>query len=167
MIKITVNLGEYKVASAPASLITHSLGSCVGVTLYDPTTKLGGLAHIMLPKAPDTINCLGNPSITPSGKYASTAVRSLFDELIKSGVNKKHIVAKIAGGACMFSGFGNLSENMKIGEKNIEAVHESLASLEIPVISQDVGGNTGRTVELRTTDGKLIITSAFLPRKEI
>ncbi len=158
---IFIGIAEYKVARAPARLETHSLGSCVGVALYDKNSKIAGLAHIMLPAGK-----LKMKDPQHSHKYADIAINDMLKEMIEMGANKQNIIAKIAGGACMFQGAG-ISECMQIGYKNITSVKQILSELNIKIISEDTGGTAGRTVILDAETGRFIIKTAFSPPKEI
>lgn len=147
---IKVGMADYKATSHPSILITLGLGSCVGIALFDPLTKIIGLAHIMLPTskiAKDVIN---------EAKFADTAIIRLVDDMVMLGANRKSIKAKLAGGAQMFN-FTNSNDSIRIGLRNVEASKEVLAKLNIPIVSEDVGGNHGRTIELYSDDGKLMI----------
>ena len=147
---IKVGMADYKFSRNPDSLITYGLGSCVGIALYDPVTKIGGLAHIMLPNSKE----MNSP--TNKAKFADTAIDALIDEILAAGVRKNNIVAKIAGGAQMFS-FTGSSNTMKIGEKNVIAVKASLQRHNIRILAEDTGGNFGRTVQLDLTNGEYSI----------
>ena len=120
-----VGMSEYKAAKAPALLISLGLGSCVGIALYDDRRKIGGLAHVMLPDS----RLAGQKSFNP-GKFADTAIDILIEDMVKLGVERNKIVAKIAGGAQMFQ---IKSENniMQIGKRNVEAVKIKLQQLNI------------------------------------
>ncbi len=147
---LKVGIAELKAARAPVNLISAGLGSCVGICLYDPQAKVGGLAHIMLPDSGQ------NKDVTNKAKFADTAVPALVSEMMKLGASKSRIVAKIAGGAQMFV-FPNASDVLRIGERNVEAAKKALSREGIPIVAQDTGGNYGRTIELCTTTGKLHI----------
>lgn len=144
-------MAEYKAAKSPYSLITLGLGSCVGVTLYDNLTRVGGLAHVMLPDS--TLS--GKKDYNP-GKFADTAIDVLIEEMLKLGASKNRMVSKIAGGAQMFQ---IKSENniMQIGKRNVEAVRNKLNQLNIRIIAEDVEGNYGRTIEFFCEDGRLAV----------
>ncbi|MHB9155638.1 MAG: chemotaxis protein CheD [Endomicrobiales bacterium] len=157
---ISVSIAEIAVAKNPAVLETQSLGSCVGIALYDPVSHIGGLAHIMLPDS-KMMSMGGKP-----GKYANTAVKEMLDRMLAAGARRTMIVSKIAGGACMFSGVG-VSEFMNIGLRNVAATKNILKELGIPLTGEDTGGNFGRTVELHTDTGKLMIKSAMHEIREI
>lgn len=147
------------VATQEDILQTVGLGSCVGVCLWDPITKISGMAHIMLPTS--TQGKAGNEA-----KYADTAIPILIDQMIALGASKLRLVAKIAGGAQMFSFYG-ANDIMKIGERNTEAVKQSLQTLKIKLLAQDTGGNFGRTIEFYASSGKLFVKTINLGEKFI
>jgi chemotaxis protein CheD len=144
----------------PSILTTLGLGSCIGIALYDPTTKIAGLAHIMLP---DSTQIKNNQNIA---KFADTASIELINRMVKVGANKNKIVAKIAGGAQMFS-FSSGNDMMKIGQRNALASKEILNKLGIRIISEDTGANYGRTIELYTENGDLLIKTIGKGQKVI
>jgi len=145
---IKVGMAELKVARHPAILTTLGLGSCIGIALYDSKTKNIGLVHIMLPSS-----SIATAS-SNRAKFADTGIHDLVQEMIRYGSDIKNLVAKIAGGAQMFA-FATQNESMKIGQRNAEATRAVLASLNIPLIAEDTGGNYGRTIELSSEDGTL------------
>ena len=94
--------------------------------------------------------------VTNRAKFADTAIVDLVDDMVNLGANRKYIIAKIAGGAQMFA-FTPNSEIMRIGSRNIEATRLILAELKIPIASEDVGGNYGRTIAISSEDGMLMV----------
>ncbi len=149
---IRVAMADLGIARAPAILMTIGLGSCVGVTLYDPLLKLGGLAHIMLP-----YQRKGSAGGKP-GKYADQAIAYLLDELTAQGAVKGRLEAKLVGGAQMFANKGSeTSEILKVGQRNVEAARKILGEIGIKIVAADTGGNYGRTIELETETGALRI----------
>lgn len=146
---ITVGMADYKTARTPDILMTAGLGSCIGICVYDPTLKLGGMAHIMLPSA--TGSLAGNPA-----KYADSGLDLLLKELAAMGANKTRLKAKIAGGAQMFA-FTGKPQVLKIGDRNAEAVEQELKKHGIPLRVADVGGNFGRTIYFDVGNGDLRI----------
>ncbi len=143
-----IGIGEYSIGSFP--MMTIGLGSCIGLTMYDPNLKLGAMVHIMLPES-------SGRSDRP-GKYADTAVPLLVKELLALGCKSRSITAKIAGGACMFEYFGT---NLNIGERNAEKVRKLLKEHHICLAAEDVGGKVGRSVTfLPSSDGKVSIRRA-------
>ncbi len=147
---IKVGMADLAVVKTPGSLITLGLGSCVGIVLYDKINKIGGLAHIMLPSSKEIKNN------SNKAKFADTALIILLDEMLNSGAKKRNILAKIAGGSQMFS-FNSNSDVLKIGQRNVQATKAKLKECGIPIISEDIGGNYGRTIELNTEDGSLLV----------
>ena len=147
---IRVGMADLKVACHPSILTTLGLGSCVGITLYDKKKKIIGMAHIMLPSSKiATAN-------TNRAKFADTGIVDLLAKMISLGADQKEIVSKIAGGAQMFN-FAGSNEALKIGARNGEATKLVLKQLGIPIISEDIGGNHGRTIEISSEDGKLMV----------
>lgn len=146
---IKVGIADLKIVTAPDVIRTSGLGSCVGVIIYDLQKRVGGLAHVMLPDS-----ALGKKDNINVYKYADTAVDSLVNQLSTCGVRKNALQAKIAGGAQMFQ-FTSSSSMMRIGPRNVEAIEEKLNQHHIPIISSDVGGNCGRTIEFDPISGKL------------
>lgn len=147
---IKVRMADLNVAKYPDILTTLGLGSCVGIALYDPIARVGGLAHIMLP---DSTQIKNNSNIA---KFADTATVKLIEEMINIGAKKDRIVAKLAGGAQMFS-FSQSSDLMRVGARNVSAAQAILEKMGIPIIASDTGENYGRTIELYTEDGRLVI----------
>lgn len=157
---IKVGMADYKIGRAPGGIISYGLGSCIGIALFDEITKIGGLAHIMLPYSTQARSA-ENPA-----KFADTALPLMLDEMLRLGANKNRIRAKIAGGAQMFS-FTNATDIMRVGERNSEATKSVLKKLEIIIIAEDTGGNYGRTVELKLDSGIFRIKTIDRGEKEL
>ncbi len=147
---IKVGMADLKTAKSPDILTTLGLGSCIGLTLYDPVAKIGGLVHYMLP---DSTQLRNNANIA---KFGDTGIRELLRQMLAEGAQQNRLVAKIAGGACMFQVSG-LSAVGNVGERNAQAAKAILAESKIPLIAQDTGLNYGRTVELDCSNGDYII----------
>lgn len=147
---IKVGMADLKAACHPSVLTTLGLGSCVGIALYDSKKKIAGLAHIMLPSSKIAT------ASSNRAKFADTGIVDLVEQMVALGASRKDLVAKIAGGAQMFA-FSNGNEVMKIGLRNSEATHAILSEMKIPIIAEDTGGNYGRTIEISSEDGRLMI----------
>ncbi len=160
MDKIKVGMADLKTTTHPGILTTLGLGSCIGICLYDQSTKIIGMAHIMLP---DSTAIKRNENIA---KFADTAIDELIKQMEKEGASKSKLKGKIAGGAQMFQSSSS-GDMMKIGERNALAVKNKLKSLNIPVIADDTGGTFGRTIEFYSEDGKLVIKTIGHGVKEI
>lgn len=157
---IKVGMADLNVAKDEDILTTLGLGSCVGVTLYDPITKVAGLAHIMLPSSKTIRNN------TNLAKFADTAIILLLEKVLKLGARRTRLVSKLAGGAQMFS-FSNKNDIMKIGERNAIATKEILNELRIPIRAEDTGGNFGRTIELHASTGIMLVKTIGRGTKQI
>jgi len=151
---VSVGISDYKVSSAPDTLVTYALGSCVGIALYDPKARIGGLSHIMLPSS----SLRADGTIDDRMKYADTAIPDLMKELERNGAGRGSMVAKIIGGANMFNMTGG-SFVETIGERNVAATKSELARLGIPLIAEDVGANYGRTVYFQLENGMIKVQS--------
>ena len=147
---IVVGMADVKASKAPQVLTTLGLGSCVGITFWDKLSKVGGMAHVMLP---DSTQIRNNAN---RAKFVDTGVMDLLDMLKRMGARQNQLEAKVTGGAQMFA-LTSANENMKIGERNVEATLKMLRGLGIPIVAQDTGLNYGRTIELHTDTGKLVV----------
>jgi chemotaxis protein CheD len=137
---IKVGMADLKVCISPDGVTTLGLGSCVGIALRDPGTKVGGMAHIMLPDSTAIRNSHYNIA-----KFADTGIEELVKQMEKVGAKRRSIVAKIAGGATMFQMQGR-SDAIMVGERNVQAVKQKLKDMGIPILAEDTGLNYGRTV---------------------
>lgn len=155
-----VEMAEFKIVHNPDTLVTSALGSCIGVALYDPELKIGGLAHIMLPDS-SMARERSNPA-----KFADTAIEAMVEGLIKRGAECSRMEAKLAGGACMFS-FAGKSPLMDIGEKNVAAARLILRGKGIRIVAEDTGKNYGRCAEFCCSTGKLKVKSLTRGDKEL
>ncbi len=157
---LKVGMADLKMCKVPDSLTTLGLGSCVGISLYDPITKISGMVHIMLP---DSTKIKNNANLA---KFADTGIEELVRLMTVNGANASRLIAKIAGGAQMFS-FASNDEMMRVGDRNIEATIQKLNDLKIPIIAQDCGLNYGRTIVFEAATGDLLIKSVGKPDKKI
>lgn len=148
---VKVGIADMNVVEAPHVIRTSGLGSCVGIVLYNPLKSIAGLAHIMLPEA-----SLSKAGPLNKAKFADTAILELVNRLETLGLNKNTLLAKIAGGAQMFQ-FNGTSDIMRIGPRNVEAVKKTLQSLKINITGEDVGGNSGRTIEFSPVTHQLTV----------
>jgi chemotaxis protein CheD len=137
---IKVGMADLKICISPNGVTTLGLGSCVGIALRDPGTKVGGMAHIMLPDSTAIRNSQYNIA-----KFADTGIDELVRQMEKAGAKRRSIVAKIAGGATMFHMQGR-SDAIMVGERNVEATKKKLKDMGIPILAEDTGSNYGRTV---------------------
>ena len=159
---LSVSIGDYKVSGNRSKITTFGLGSCVAVIVYDPSAKVGGLAHFVLP---DTNFSPGKYSKRVA-KFGRLAVPAMVEEMEKRGAVKGRMWAKIVGGANMFRELVR-DESKTIGARNIEIARAVLSELGIPIIAEDVGGHHGRSVDFYLDTGKVIVKSFQKGEKEI
>ncbi len=156
--QVSVGIADMKIARQSGTLITYALGSCIGITFYDPMIKLGALLHIMLPEA-------GANNANPL-KFADTGIQETLRKFAVFGGRKERVICKIAGGAKMFemkgqSGFGN------IGDRNIQSVKNILRQEGIRIRGEDTGANYARTMILDLESGEVRIRTVGKPERMI
>lgn len=149
---VKVGMADLNVCSSPGALTTLGLGSCVGIVLYDPSTKVSGMVHVMLP---DSTKIKKNENLA---KFADTGIDELIRKMLALGAKRNLLVSKIAGGAQMFA-FSSNNDMLRIGERNVEATKLKLKELGIRILAEDTGLNYGRTIEFYSETGQLYIKS--------
>ena len=150
--RIVVGVSDAKVSNDAADIImTHSLGSCIAVSLYDQSTQIGGMLHYQLPKSRDDQQRAKEKPFM----YADTGMSVLIDKLTSMGANKKRMQIKIAGGAAMADG----PKGFDIGKRNHLAIRKFLWSKGLFIDSEDVGGSSPRNMYLNIADGSVIVSS--------
>lgn len=155
---VKVGMADLNVCMAPNALTTLGLGSCVGVVLYDSSSKTAGMVHVMLP---DSTKIKNNENVA---KFADTGIDALIKRMVQIGANRNRLIAKIAGGAQMFA-FNSNNDMLRIGERNIEASKIKLQQLGIRLVAEDTGLDYGRTIEFYPGNGELHIKSVGKPLK--
>lgn len=148
-----VGIADMKIsAQAEDTLITYALGSCLGITIYDPVAKVGGLLHIMLPDS--SINrekAAGNPYM-----FVDTGVPQLFKACYRAGAQKERLVLKVAGGAALSKRSGE-DDQFNIGKRNFLMLRKLLWKNNVLIKSQDVGADYSRTMSLEIASGDVLI----------
>ncbi len=137
---ITIGVAEYKIAGSPDKIVTLGLGSCIGLVLYDPIVRIGGMVHIMLPTAS------AHSTVTNRFKFADTAIVDMIDLVVKAGASRTRLRSKIAGGAHMFKTSGTI-DIMNVGQRNIAMCRKVLEENRIVLEGEDTGGSSGRSIE--------------------
>lgn len=159
MNNISIGLGELVVSKNPEDvLVAYGLGSCLGIGMYDSTAHVAGLLHAVLPECPN-----GNDL---SAKFVNSGITLLIDGMKKAGADMRRVSVRMAGGANMLT-VSALSKTFDIGTRNIASAHKTFELLNMKLRSQEVGGNTGRTVRLYITDGKMTVRVIGSQEKEI
>jgi chemotaxis protein CheD len=150
--QITVGISDAKVSTGGGdTIITYSLGSCIGVMAWDPQLPCAGMLHFQLPSS--TLD--PNKAKAAPLMFADTGLQLLIQEMTKRGCNPKRLKIKLAGGAKMFDD----ATNFDIGKRNHTAVRKACWQLGLFVEKEDVGGAAARTVSINVADGKVTVKS--------
>jgi chemotaxis protein CheD len=149
-----VPIGGAVIAKGEVIIETYGLGSCIALILYDSSTSIGGLAHVMLP---DPKKKASNPS---AYRYCNTAVPKLIEEMCRKGAKRENIKAKLIGGSKMFSTLVP-KETMDIGMKNVRGARSKLVQCKIPLVAKDTGGTHGRSIKFYISDGRVKVSSYY------
>jgi len=160
MSEIVVGISDLKVSNNISDiLVTYALGSCIGVTVYDPVAKVGGLLHFMLPESSLDIKKAGeNPAM-----FADTGIPLLFKSCYKYGAEKKQMIVKVAGGASILDD----ANFFRIGQKNITAMKKLFWKNNVLIESEDTGNNYNRTIYIHIATGKVFLKTAHDGMKEL
>ena len=156
---IKVGIGDMKFTRGNGTVITYALGSCIGITLYDPAIKLGGLLHIMLPSRTD-------PNDPKVFKYADSGIHEMIRKLTAFGMVKSRTIVKIAGGAKMFDIKGN-TDFGNIGQRNAAMVKKILMEERLRISSEDTCGAYARNMILKVATGDVFIRTVWKPEKKL
>ena len=145
-----VGVADMKVSNQPNEvLVTHALGSCIGVAIYDPEAKVGGILHFMLPDSSlDLLKAQEQPCM-----FADTGLPALFRECYRLGASKPRLLVKVAGGSQVLSG----KECFQIGRRNYAALRKIFLKNNVLITSEDVGGTKARTLYLEIATGNVWI----------
>jgi chemotaxis protein CheD len=147
-----VRVGRHAVGSAGDLLVAVGLGSCIAVILHDPVSRVGGMAHVLLPDASSATDT-SNPF-----RFAISAVPNLVQSLREAGSTVRSLEARLVGGASMFSSLLSPTA-VSMGERNLIASRTALRTVGIPLLGEDVGGEYGRTVRFDIESGVVTVTS--------
>lgn len=143
-----------KVSADPNDeIITHALGSCLGVVIYDPVARVGGMLHAMLPlSSVDPEKAKRHPLM-----FVDTGVPRLFIACYRAGAQKNRLQVKVAGGACIHA---NEDEDLfQIGKRNFIVLRKLLWKNDVLITSSDVGGSESRTLSLNIGTGQVTVRS--------
>lgn len=159
--RVSVGIGQLAISHDPRDiLVAYGLGSCIGVSVYDPGTKVAGLVHVLLPASE------GKPAdAREPARFADTGIDTLMRKMTEGGAVPRRLIVKLAGGASVL-GPSN-AERFKIGERNADAVKERLRQHGLSPAALDLGGIKGRTLELHPATGKTFVRTAASPAVEL
>jgi chemotaxis protein CheD len=150
--ELVVRVADLRIGVGDDTLITVGLGSCVAILLHDATARVGGLAHVLLP-SPALSRNDANPA-----KFPQSAVPRLIELMAADGASPRRITARLAGGASMFAALAPLG-TIHMGERNLVAARQVLSLHGIPLSGEAVGGDFGRTVRMRVSDGQVEVST--------
>lgn len=147
---VTVDIADLQASKNPdEKLITYSLGSCIGLVVWDPVVKVGGMLHYML----------SDSSISPEkarskpAMFADTGIPLLFKSVYALGGEKKRMIVKVAGASQVMDSAGVFN----IGKRNHMALRKILWKNNVIIDAEDVGGQESRTMILEIGTGKVFI----------
>ncbi len=148
------DIADMAISSDPQSqIVTYSLGSCIGLAIYDPEAKVGGILHFMLPDSNiDTEKAREKPCM-----FADTGVPKMFKSAYRLGLEKKRTRVIVVGGAQVLDS----SDTFKIGKRNYAALRKIFWKNNVLIDSEDVGGSVSRTLFLEVSTGKVWIRNAM------
>jgi len=146
--KVIVGISDMKVSNnVKETLITYSLGSCIGVVIWDPMVKVGGLLHYMLPDSRlDQARAQKKPFM-----FADTGIPALFKECYSLGAVKGRLIVKVVGGSQILDPTGLFS----IGKRNYLILSKLFDKNRITIAAEDIGGSVNRTVSLEIGTGRV------------
>ena len=146
--RIVVGVGDLAVSNHQSAILsTYALGSCIGVVVFDPVVRCGGILHLMLPESVVS----PQKAMTQPAMFADTGLPLLFRELAGLKAVRARIKVFIAGGASVIGG----QDPFKIGERNTRATLDFLNAHRVPITQVDTGGSHSRTVHLELSTGKV------------
>jgi len=156
--RVIINVSDAKVSHDPSDvLVTYSLGSCIGICLYDSATRVGGMLHYQLPSSKmDPERAKTKPFM-----FCDTGLRLLLEKLISMGANKKRMQIRVAGGASMDSG----PKGFDIGKRNHLALRKLMWQNGMFIDSEDVGGFSPRNVYMNIEDGLVTVRSNGIEKR--
>jgi chemotaxis protein CheD len=145
-----VDIADFGVCDDPrTTLVTYSLGSCIGVAIWDPEVRVGGLLHYMLPEsALSPEKAKANPAM-----FADTGIPAMFRAAYALGAAKKRIIVKVAGGSQLLDDNGTFN----IGKRNYVMLRKIFWKNGIMIEGEDVGGSVSRTMRLQCDEGQVTL----------
>lgn len=150
--KHVVDIADWYVSNDPrVTLVTYSLGSCIGVVIWDQIVKVGGMLHFMLP---DSSISADKAKVNPA-MFADTGLPRLFHAAYELGAVKKNLIVKVAGGSQLLDDNGTFN----IGKRNYVMLKKIFWKAGVLIDSEDIGGSIARTVRLEVGTGRVTVRS--------
>jgi len=150
-----VGVADMKVSNrTDDTIVTYSLGSCIGLAIYEPQAVVGGMLHYMLPSsAIDAVKAESNPFM-----FADTGIPALFKQIYELGAEKSRIKVFVAGGAEIMDQEGIFN----LGRQNYSALMQILTKNNVSIWKQAVGGYSNRTVKMEVASGNIYLKTSGL-----
>jgi chemotaxis protein CheD len=155
-----IGVADFAVSNKPEDvLITYSLGLCIGLVIFDPVARVGGMLHYMLPDSGiDEEKAQQKPAM-----FADTGIPALFKASYQLGAKKAHIVAKVVGGSQILDEKGVFN----IGKRNYLELRKMFWKNNVMIAAEHVGGNANRTVWLEVGAGRVFVKVSNLGELEL
>ena len=149
---VVVGVADMAIAKeSQGQLVTYALGSCIGLTAYDPVAKVGGLLHYMLPQPAEQ----ADPKTLKPFMFATTGIPMLMRKLAEAGGQQSRLLLCAAGGAEILEG----AAAMAIGKRNRTMLRKVLWKMGLSLVAEDTGGSIARTMTMELTKGEVRIKS--------
>jgi len=162
--QISLGLGEQAISRNPEDiLVAYGLGSCLGISMIDPVTRITGLFHAVLPERTNGSE-MNDPNT--AFKYVDCGIENMLAAMIREGANKNRLVIRMAGGANMLIAPG-MTSTFDIGTRNVEKARMKFQQMNIKVAAEAVGGHTGRTVRVYVADSRMTVKVIGDKEKEL
>lgn len=144
---LVVDIADFQVSNDPqVELVTYSLGSCIGVVIWDPITRVGGMLHYMLAESSiSPEKAKANPAM-----FADTGIPVLFRSAYELGAIKTRLIVRVAGGSSLLDDNGTFN----IGKRNYQALRKIFWKNGVLIDSEHVGGQLSRTLRMNLATGR-------------
>jgi chemotaxis protein CheD len=152
--RVAIHSGEFFV-STKNIVITTLLGSCISACLYDPVHRVVGMNHFLLGSRRDSKDL--PMCVTEAGRYGVHAMELVINGMFALGARRKHIRAKVFGGASMYPAADGTDDFYRVGEINIRFIHEFLKRDHIPLMASDLGGEKARVIYFSSADFSVLV----------
>lgn len=151
---VLARMGEVKIGAQTGHIGCHGLGSCVALIAFDSSSRVGAIAHVVLPDS------TGRPDVNPPGRYMDLAVATLSTEVSNAGGSIARLRFAAVGGANVFKyGVGSSNLNLEIGARNAAALRKSFQERRIRLEGEKLGGTTAMSTYLCLETGQVFVAT--------
>jgi chemotaxis protein CheD len=151
--RVVVGIADLVVGRDGDLLVTHALGSCLGIVAHDPVARVGGMLHVMMPTS--SIN-LEKAQLRPA-MFVDTGVPRLFQECYAAGARKERMIVKVAGGAARAQ--AGETDSFQIGKRNMLMLRRLLWKNSVLIRGQEIGGTISRDLIYEVSTGEVTVRS--------